>query len=131
MMLAETFVDFDGKRRRHADGKLWVDPQRAAAEYPAIVQKVREIAKEHGYAIGVHGSMVRDLDLIACPWADTASAKELLVNAITTALDGHVTDSASKPGGYKPHGRRAWLIGLPGGLILDLSVMPLIQKEDE
>jgi len=127
-MEADTFVDFDGRRRRHADGKLWVDPQRAASDYPAIVDKIREIARQHGYAIGVHGSMARDLDLIACPWVDSASAKELLVNAITTALDGHVTDSATNTGGYKSHGRRAWLIGIPGGLILDLSIMPLLEK---
>lgn len=34
-----------------------------------------EVARGCGYAIGLHGSMKRDVDLIAVPWTDEARAQ--------------------------------------------------------
>lgn len=36
------------------------------------IDRIRELAKEIGYAIGAHGSLERDLDLIAAPWSEEA-----------------------------------------------------------
>jgi hypothetical protein len=40
-------------------------PIYAAALYPEL----SEIARSHGYALAVHGSLARDFDLICVPWA--------------------------------------------------------------
>lgn len=32
------------------------------------------VARELGYALAVHGSLARDLDIIACPWTETATS---------------------------------------------------------
>jgi len=58
------------------------------AFYLSRLPAIREAAKEHGYAIGVHGSMRRDLDLIAAPWRDGASNADTLVEAIQKAACG-------------------------------------------
>ena len=33
-----------------------------------VIDKIRAIAKKHGWAVGVHGTLKRDIDLIAVPW---------------------------------------------------------------
>lgn len=58
------------------------------AFYLSRLPAIREAAKEHGYAIGVHGSMRRDLDLIAAPWRDGASNADTLVEAIQKTACG-------------------------------------------
>lgn len=34
----------------------------------AIIDRIRTVARDIGWAVGVHGSLVRDIDLIATPW---------------------------------------------------------------
>jgi hypothetical protein len=77
-----------------------------------VVDGIRQIARGCGYAIGEHGTRIRDLDLIAVPWVDWAIPAELLVRAIAGGLQLHVVGT---PEGRiehgleeKPHGRRAW-----------------------
>ncbi len=53
----------------------------------AIITKIRDIAKDHGWAIGVHGSLERDIDLIAVPWSDTACDLDALLLAIAAGTD--------------------------------------------
>ena len=92
---------------------------------------VRRVAREHGYAIGVHGSLARDIDLIAVPWTLEASPREELVHAIVSAVGGYIRNELLGSDGTimrnpeaKPHGRLAWSIHVAGGTYLDLSVMP-------
>lgn len=88
--------------------------------YPWLV----EIAHEHGYALGLHGSLRRDMDVIAVPWTEEASSAEDLVEAIADRLGTFLAGQLGQPG-LKPHGRRAWSLILSGGsAYIDLSVMP-------
>jgi hypothetical protein len=36
--------------------------------YTSLLPELRRVAREYGYELGLHGSMTRDLDLIAAPW---------------------------------------------------------------
>jgi hypothetical protein len=73
--------------------------------YVQMLPTIRMVAKEHGYAIGLHGSLQRDLDLIAVPWVENCSDKESLARAIHRATIG--LESASYDWEKKPHGRMA------------------------
>lgn len=53
-------------------------PVYAACVYPQLA----EIVRAHGYALAVHGSLARDFDMIAIPWADTVSPHSEVVNEI-------------------------------------------------
>jgi hypothetical protein len=53
-------------------------------QLPEIKQKARDV----GWAVAVHGSLRRDLDLIALPWVDGACAKETLCSVIQRAACG-------------------------------------------
>lgn len=46
---------------------MYKSAQRA---YNRLIGPIRAIAKEHGYAVGVHGSLARDIDLILVPWIE-------------------------------------------------------------
>ncbi len=85
-------------------------------------------ARELGYALCIHGSMTRDLDLVACPWTDDAAPAEELVYALRDEVHGAIepADVADPTG--KPHGRLAWRIHCGGGPYIDLSVMPRLEE---
>lgn len=57
-------------------------PPSYAPVYAAIYPELAEIARQHGYALAIHGSLTRDFDLIAVPWVDKPSGAFRLVNAI-------------------------------------------------
>ena len=99
-----------------------------AAFYASIVPALRNAAKGCGYALGLHGSMQRDLDLIAAPWTEEAAHPLTLVRLLADAVGGFaVVDEGidSIHISKKPHGRRAWTIHFDGTLAhIDLSVMP-------
>lgn len=48
-------------------------PANNAPVYAGMYKELTEVARSHGYAMAVHGSMARDFDLICIPWTDTAS----------------------------------------------------------
>lgn len=56
--------------------------------YESILPAVREAARYCGYAIGLHGSFRRDMDLIAVPWTPEHSDKDALATAIHKAACG-------------------------------------------
>lgn len=88
--------------------------------------------RNQGYAVAVHGSRVRDLDLIAVPWTDETPHTPLAVaEMIADAIPGTVIGKPTK----KPHGRVAFVIHplspLQHGFdrwYIDLSVMPRRRK---
>jgi hypothetical protein len=83
----------------------------------ALVRRIRSVSRSCGWAIGAHGSMARDIDLIAVPWTDTAVSCEDLVTAITREI-GYTTQgqSITKP---RPGGRRSILLFHPEARRLD------------
>lgn len=107
-----------------------------AAVYVTLYPELVRVAKEHGYALAVHGSIVRDFDLIAVPWTDEATDALTLIKALK-ALVGGVThgvewdhlvpDCTPHP---KSHGRVAYSVHFTEegckGPYLDISVMPRI-----
>lgn len=56
--------------------------------YRNVLPAVRAVARELGYAIGQHGSLRRDFDLMAMPWRDGAADKDTLARAIQKAACG-------------------------------------------
>lgn len=89
-----------------------------------VLYVVRAIARQSGYAVGWHGSVARDLDLIAVPWTEDADPPERLVARIMEAVGGAYTHGQENPS-RRPHGRLSYAINLhPGPFYIDLSVMP-------
>jgi hypothetical protein len=93
-------------------------PVYAAALYPEIAT----IAREHGYALAVHGSLQRDFDLIGIPWVENPSDPQVVVDALTSR---YAIREIGGPPSDKLHGRRAWTLSIGfGACAIDLSFMP-------
>lgn len=89
--------------------------------YPGLAARAREL----GYALALHGSLQRDLDLIAVPWTDAAAEPDVLLRALCAEFDVEPNHPWDRPE-VKPHGRLGWSIPLWWGAYLDLAVMPRV-----
>ncbi|TXH84851.1 MAG: hypothetical protein E6Q77_01845 [Rhizobium sp.] len=92
----------------------------------AVLPAIRSAALFKGYAVAVHGSLKRDIDLIAIAWTDQASPVDDLIHTIKGAVAGVLGNciTLGEPG-KKPHGRIAYTLIHPGHLgEIDLSVIP-------
>jgi hypothetical protein len=95
-------------------------------DYARYYTLIRTTAWQCGYAIGLHGSFTRDLDLIAVPWTAQALPPDLLIKQLEYRTDLRRQEEAFRA---KPHGRMCWSLLLPGFTDprwIDLSVMPLV-----
>lgn len=93
--------------------------------YAALYSGLCEVARSHGYALAIHGSVSRDLDLIAVPWIDNADSVIALIAGLAKRV-GICSDSESiKIDGPedKPCGRQAWKLQIDHGLSIDLSII--------
>ena len=99
--------------------------------YAQILPRIRVAAKGLGYAIAIHGTLTRDLDLLAVPWTEEAAEPKALVKMIADTVGGYVIGDRVDERGYisdhptdQPHGRMSWNICWGGKVFIDLSVMP-------
>lgn len=99
-------------------------PANLAPVYCALYPALAEIARKHGYAMAIHGTMARDFDLICVPWVETPSKPEEVVAEITAT---YATTDITNPG-YKHHGRLAYSVCFGfGEFFADLSFMPIVE----
>lgn len=92
-------------------------------DYARFLSKARCTAKMDGYALAIHGSFTRDLDVIAVPWVEKPKAAEAFVRHIThrTGMLIH------HPMQLREHGRMVWTLHFPDfgdPRFIDFSVMP-------
>lgn len=74
-------------------------PPSYAPVYCAMYPELAAIAREHGYALAIHGSMQRDFDLVCVPWGEIIAKP----SAVVAAFSDHFTlriigEPARKPG---------------------------------
>jgi hypothetical protein len=85
-----------------------------------------DIARAHGYALAVHGSFTRDMDLIAIPWIEKASAPLTVVIEMGEAIGRKAMkahfDIKEEPI-KKPHGRIVYTIPTGAGGYVDIGFM--------
>ena len=103
--------------------------------FEKILTVARVIGKAEGYAIGLHGSGIRDLDLIACPWTESACDPDIFVkrfvdNLRLAKIEAYPVDALPGTGDcwpapcWKPHGRLAITLFVEHVFYIDLSIMP-------
>jgi hypothetical protein len=90
--------------------------------YCALYPELATITRAHGYALAVHGSLGRDMDLVCIPWADSVSNSKDVVDAIVERFAIRVVSGSPVT---KNHNREVWTITIGfGECFLDLSFMP-------
>lgn len=108
-------------------------PPSFAPVYAVFFPILAEIAQANGYALALHGSLQRDLDLLAVPWTKEAVSAEELMKAIADyagEVMGMMFETAVviTQVEEKPHGRKAWCIAMGNGSVIDLSVTPRLNQ---
>lgn len=94
-------------------------PVYAAALYPGLAR----IFQRHGYALAVHGSLARDFDLIAVPWAAEVADPETVLDAVTSEY----AVERCGDGDPRPHGRTAFMLSVGfGQCSVDVSFLPAL-----
>lgn len=93
-----------------------------APTYMCLYPGLASIARAHGYALAVHGSLARDMDLIAVPWVESPAHPGKVISAIESEFAikriGDLT--------ITHHGRMVQTIGISfGECFIDLSFMPI------
>lgn len=107
--------------------------------YKQIIGPLRQAAHYVGYCLAVHGTLRRDIDLLAVPWVADAIPAPALAGLLMEVTRGVGLGAYHMPGEedryhsdgcpmFKPHGRRCWtwylLEAKQGTPYVDLSVMP-------
>jgi hypothetical protein len=93
----------------------WTDPRLPDFEL------IWQLAREAGYSIGIHGSLKRDVDLIAAPWTEEAVGNAELIDRLCAGLNAKRISGPE----YKPHGRVAVNLQVDGYVkTIDLSILP-------
>ena len=107
--------------------------------YAIFYEQLKDIAKIYGYNLVVHGSMNRDLDLIAIPWDDRCcfTKEQLMIKEFQSYLTG-VEPNGEVHFTILPGGRHSYIIDLNRGnrhgewvrfedcqYYLDISVTPI------
>lgn len=96
-------------------------PANYAPVYCALYPALAEVTREFGYALAVHGSLGRDMDLVCIPWATDAGAPGVVVGAITERF---AIKQVGEPD-TREHGRLVYTVSVAfGECFLDLSFMP-------
>lgn len=109
--------------------------------YTMFYEHMKDIAKEYGYNLLIHGSMHRDLDLVAIPWIDNPKPEQDMIQEFEKYLTGNfvVKPDKTTPFSILPGGRKSYTISLNRGdkhgewvryedkeYYIDISVTPLI-----
>lgn len=86
--------------------------------YAFYFEVIKAIGLKYGYNIALHGSMNRDLDLIAIAWEKKVGCHDEMIDEIAETIGGFValerTEQNPKGNRFteKPHGRKAYVINI-------------------
>lgn len=111
------------KSREHivANGK--------ASFYACIWDDLRNAAMDKGWALGLHGSLANDMDIMAMPWTESAAPVEEMIQALSGCFtDNPFKEEHIKPFYGMPNNRVVYTMSIWGDFHLDINIIH--DKED-
>lgn len=108
--------------------------------YACCLPTIQKIGRDLGYNIVIHGSMDRDMDLVAIPWTNSPSSHYRLISEIDLYVRGIKYDEECFERGYMfsilPGGRSSYVVNINRGgaynnytdeqWYIDISITPLV-----
>lgn len=94
--------------------------------YAYYFETLKAIAIDYGYNLVLHGSMNRDLDLIAIPWQVDIKPYLPMIEEFAKVLGGEVlpeTEEKREAFAIKFHGRRCYVININRDLVMKYAGM--------
>lgn len=107
-----------------------------AAFYASIYHDLCRAAHGCGWALGLHGSLSSDMDIMAMPWTEDAKPVEEVIQALSGYFDGNIRQQMhGKPYTDKPNNRVVYTMAIWADYYLDINVIapeyksPKIQRK--
>jgi len=95
-----------------------------AAFYASIWPDLMNAALDCGWALGLHGSLSSDMDIMAMPWAEGAKPVEELMQALSDCFTDNLwKDDHIKPYYGKPNGRVVYTMNIWADFYLDINII--------
>lgn len=95
-----------------------------AAFYASIYDDLRKAAIECGWALGLHGSLSSDMDIMAMPWTDDVKPVGTMIQALSDCFsDNPWKDEHTAPHYDKPNNRVVYTMPIWGDWYLDINVI--------
>jgi len=110
--------------------------------YTYCFEELKIIAKRYGYNLVIHGSMNRDMDLIAIPWNVLFGTVDSMIEEFADYLHASIMPLTEKQKYCFPHGRYSYILEMRRSFpifgdkeweqdkqwYLDISVIPTIPE---
>ena len=99
-----------------------------AAFYACMWDDFRQAAMDCGWALGLHGSLNSDMDIMAMPWIENALPADAMIDHMIATCFGNSVWAQpphfkkSEPG-KKPNGRIVYTIPIFADFYLDVNVI--------
>lgn len=95
-----------------------------AAFYATILPDLKAAALNCGWALGLHGSLANDMDLMAMPWTENATSVEEMIQALSDCFtDNPFKNEHIVPHYDKPNNRVVYTISIWSDFYLDINVI--------
>lgn len=100
-----------------------------AVFFAAMWQDLKNAATSHGWALGLHGSLSSDMDIMAMPWDEHASPVDVMIQQICHCF----TESAQiekmiQVSTDKPNNRVVYTLPIWADFYLDINVIDVTPK---
>ncbi|CAL67370.1 hypothetical protein [Christiangramia forsetii] len=96
-----------------------------AVFYAAMWGDFRQSALDKGWALGLHGSLASDMDIMAMPWTESASSVDVLIASLESCLT--IPEDAfhfkTKRSTDKPNNRVVYTIHIWSDFYIDLNII--------
>ena len=97
-----------------------------AAFYACMWDDFRQAAMDCGWALGLHGSLASDMDIMAMPWTEKATnADDMIKNILTKCIVGSHIAQFIKTKNETPNHRVVYTISIFADFYLDINVIEL------
>lgn len=103
-----------------------------AAFYACMWESFRNAALDCGWALGLHGSLNNDMDIMAMPWVENATTPEEMIKSLLACFtDKEWKEEKLKPFTDKPNSRIVYTISIWADFYIDISIItPLNNKKN-
>lgn len=94
-----------------------------AAFYACMWEDLRSAALNCGWALGLHGSLSADMDIMAMAWTDGAAPVETMIRALSDCFTENLFTKNIMPPTKKPNGRLVYTMSIWADFYLDINII--------
>jgi len=95
-----------------------------AVFYASMWNDLRQAALDKGWALGLHGSLANDMDIMAMPWIKDAKPVEEMIQALEDCFTKpkKLWSETTKDSNF-PNGRVVYTISIYADFYLDINII--------